>query len=286
MAAPPVCGPGNHWVDKCPAGTDITNSTAVVTVVKARNDECLEDKIVENLFLTGPTEIERQAGVPHQIDTEIVSMVLNGSGITVRAGVNQGITPASKGEIVETIPTEADSEFRVYFEIDVPGIGTLHNIDPHIMRAKGIKFILPTDWHFPPKGTKTKLYNENDELVACLDGRHALSITLDSLTAKPENGKVKIEWETATEENNAHFLIARGDEPASGVCDLDPNNYKNVGYTSSQINSRGTSVSGASYQFTDTAVTAGTKYCYALVDVDYDGTKTPHLVSTQPVSID
>lgn len=119
-----------------------------------------------------------------------------------------------------------------------------------------------------------------------LSVKYRLSITLDSLTAKPKNGKVEIEWETATEENNAYFRIARGDEPASSVCDLDPSNYENVGYTSPKINSQGTSVSGASYRFTDMTVTAGTKYCYALIDVDYDGTEISHLVSTQPVSID
>jgi len=116
--------------------------------------------------------------------------------------------------------------------------------------------------------------------------KYRLSITLDSLTAKPKNGKVEIEWETATEENNAYFRIARGDEPTNGVCNLDLNNYEYVGYSSPKINSQGTSVSGASYRFTDMTVTAGTKYCYALIDVDYDGTEIPHLVSTQPVSID
>lgn len=287
VMAQPACGPGEHWVDECPAGIDDTNSTAVVTVINAGSDgQCSGSVIVEDAVLKGPTEIKRQAGVPHRIDAEIISMVLTGGGVTVRAGVNQGVTSASEGEIVETIPTEADTEFRVYFEIDVPGIGALHNKEPHIMRAEGIKFVPPYDWHFPPQGELTELYNEDDKLVACLDGRHRLSITLDSLTAKSKNGKVKIEWETATEENNAYFRIARGEEPASGVCDLDPNNYEYVDYEYPKIDSQGTSVSGASYQVTDMDVIAGIEYCYALVDVDYGGTETFYLVSEQPVLID
>jgi hypothetical protein len=90
-----------------------------------------------------------------EVDTELVSMQLAGSGLTLRAGRGFGL-PASHGQIEEqanillnrldlpgpdapfcTPPTPADcagakanSFFDVFFEVDVPGVGTLYNKEP------------------------------------------------------------------------------------------------------------------------------------------------------------
>ena len=82
-----ACGPGDHWVDGCAAGTDVFNSTAVVGL-----DTNLDGKVDATLMLTGPTTVvrgspavipgETQGGVPSthkdRIPTEITD--LNASG--------------------------------------------------------------------------------------------------------------------------------------------------------------------------------------------------------------
>jgi hypothetical protein len=102
------------------------------------NLDCLEDM---SLVLSGPVEVERQAAVGEHIDTEIVSMELTGSGVTLRVGVSTpGIDPAvpsTSGAIDETAgdPALADSFFHVWFEVDgVPG-GPVYNHTPLTLSA-------------------------------------------------------------------------------------------------------------------------------------------------------
>jgi hypothetical protein len=274
------CGPGEHWVDTCPAGTDeIPISTAVVTIEIPCGGKS------QTMVFKGPTKIERQAGVPHSITTEMVSMLLKDETetITIRAGVDEGVERATKGKITEVTPTTADSYFDVFFEIDGP-FGTWHNNKPHHMGAI-IKEVPPLgEWHFPPTSNKTKLYNELDEEVACLDSRHALSVKLDSFTATAGNGAVALEWATGTEKDNAGFKVWRG-QPLGGQCSNDPNNYKNVQAITPLVASQGTEVSGATYTMTDSNVVSGNTYCYALEDHDFGGKSTFHLddiVSAKP----
>ena len=81
------------------------------------------------------------AGGRDKVDTELVSMSLTGGGVTLRAGALNGL-PASLGEITENsnpqpgildVPNfgtpggTADSFFDVFFEVEVPSFGTLHN---------------------------------------------------------------------------------------------------------------------------------------------------------------
>jgi hypothetical protein len=61
------CGPGDHWVDDCPAGTDEANSSATIKIQMGSN--CDGKEITE--ILSGPTEVKRGAGddtiTPHTI---------------------------------------------------------------------------------------------------------------------------------------------------------------------------------------------------------------------------
>ncbi len=120
-ASAQVCGPGSGWVDPCPAGDDDFPTSGAVVGIDFDGD-CVQD---QSLVLSGPTTIQRQASVPDTIDTEIISMSLEGGGFTLNAGastVNPNVLP-SLGEIVEQVgdDTLADSFFDVYFEVLTTG---------------------------------------------------------------------------------------------------------------------------------------------------------------------
>ena len=121
-------------MDTCPAGNDIFAKTYASIGIDLNLDGCcLTDTV---LALSGPTTIVRQAGTPHTINTEIISMVLTDDGvpgppgITLRAGTGSGSVnplPASKGMIVEKGDTvTALSYFDVFFEIQLSEIGRAH----------------------------------------------------------------------------------------------------------------------------------------------------------------
>jgi hypothetical protein len=85
----------------------------------------LDDLVDQTIVLSGPTTIHRAAPVgtnPATIQTEILSMILTGGDVTLRAGA--GGTPAllaSSGTVTEQTGdnTQADSFFDVFFEIDL-----------------------------------------------------------------------------------------------------------------------------------------------------------------------
>jgi hypothetical protein len=173
MAGEPVCGPGEHWVDDCPAGTDIIGpsttpkSISHATVGITFNSDgsplgvdCKGDVTIEEVKLSGPVTINRGAGttsaptpppdIPssppapllddHHIDTEMVSMKLTGTSpigpIKLHAGTDMGVFPASLGKIIELAgdPWKAYSYFWVYHKIETP-LGILYNANPTLMAA-------------------------------------------------------------------------------------------------------------------------------------------------------
>ena len=127
--AMPACGPALHWVDTCPAGTDKFSSKAQHGIVVFDPED---GGMTINLpFMTGPTTITRQAGAilpDHHIDTEMVSLDLQGGGLTLRAGTAFGL-PSSFGRITELPgdPFRAHSFFDIFFEINATPFGPLHN---------------------------------------------------------------------------------------------------------------------------------------------------------------
>ena len=79
----------------------------------------------------------------------------------------------------------------------------------------------------------------------------ALPITLASFTATAVNGTVELAWETATETNNANFVIYRNNVAIATVAGA------------------GTTTEPHNYTYVDDAVVPGVTYTYVLADVDY-----------------
>lgn len=289
------CGPGAHWIDSdistlvCPAGTDIlTNTEATLKVDTNLGDGC--DPSGETaVVLYGPAEIDRQAGtdIPdHHIVTEMVSMVLTGGGLTLRAGVNEGLTLASDGKITEQAGdnTQADSYFDIYFEIDLPGPETWHNIDGDPMHVETVIDKVPpfnSSYQYPA-GPYIYLYDATETQVGCLS--HAVHdvppptlVTLinNSFTATASNGAVTIGWETASEIDNAGFFVWKGQLKADKTeCSRHGEDYTEVKRISPFILAQ---ESGTSYSYSDSQVASGNTYCYALEDVDLMDKHTFHL---------
>jgi len=312
------CGPGAHWIDSdinglpCPAGTDILPHTRLdLTVNELPN--------TPTIILRGPTKIERQAGttaaptfppsIPpsaplgdHHINTEMVSMVLTNQDqtITLRAGVNEGLSQPSLGKIIELAnePTIAYSYFSIFIEVDVQGIGTLHTNDATVMAANitGVPPLNDSDFASTSTSTSTStspsnlggyrkvgpatftLFDENGDPVWTVTvGAHIPFVALidNSFTATASNGAVTIAWETASEIDNAGFFIWRGQLKADKTeCSLNGEDYTEVKKISPFILAQG---SGAYYSYEDNQVASGNSYCYALEDIDLADKSTFHL---------
>ena len=90
-------------------------------------------------------------------------------------------------------------------------------------------------------------------------------IELSSFTVEAYSDKAVVRWATATEIDNAGFLVYRCDAEASGCSKV-----------SGFIPATGAAASGAAYSFTDANVVSGATYYYYLVDVDTSGKWTAH----------
>lgn len=88
----------------------------------------------------------------------------------------------------------------------------------------------------------------------------ALPVTLVSFDAKNVEGKVWVQWVTASEENSSTFEIQRL---------ANDGKWKTIGH----VAARGTSYEAARYQFTDAAPISGNNL-YRLKMIDIDGTFT------------
>jgi hypothetical protein len=92
------------------------------------------------------------------------------------------------------------------------------------------------------------------------------AITLASLTAKPFNRAVVLEWETESEIDNVGFYIYRAI--------TEDGEYIKI--SNALIAAEGSSTQGASYEFTDTNVQNRKTYYYKLEDIDLNGQSTMH----------
>lgn len=88
----------------------------------------------------------------------------------------------------------------------------------------------------------------------------ALPITLLSFEAVAKENEVLIEWSTASEENNSHFIIERSS---------NGNHFSEL----ATIAGQGTSNNATNYSLVDKQPVAGTNF-YRLVDVSFNGEKT------------
>ena len=95
-------------------------------------------------------------------------------------------------------------------------------------------------------------------------------IKLLSFTARAFADRVVVKWETATEIDNAGFLVYRCDNLSSQCSKV-----------SDFVPAKGEAATGASYLFIDRDVESGSTYYYYLVDVDTHGSWSVH----GPVSV-
>ncbi len=91
-------------------------------------------------------------------------------------------------------------------------------------------------------------------------------ITLSSFTAKASNGRVKLEWKTEAEIDNAGFNIYRSETEAGEYVKIN----------SELIPAKGSETKGAKYVFTDNIAKNRKTYFYKLEDIDLNGTSTMH----------
>ena len=91
-------------------------------------------------------------------------------------------------------------------------------------------------------------------------------IELASFTATPHDGYVLLEWETASEIDNAGFNLWRSQAQAGPYTRLN----------AQLIPVRGGPTTGASYSYDDDTVTNGVTYWYKLEDVNLYGVSTLH----------
>jgi hypothetical protein len=97
-----------------------------------------------------------------------------------------------------------------------------------------------------------------------------LAVELTSFTAKSNNSKTNLFWQTASEKNNSHFAIERSN---------DGDVFSKIG----QVKGNGTSTINQNYQYTDATPSKGINY-YRLRQVDFDGTES--LSKTVSVNFD
>lgn len=88
------------------------------------------------------------------------------------------------------------------------------------------------------------------------DATNPLPVELTSFTAVARNGKVELEWATATEVNNYGFEVER----------KAMNSWEKIGF----LEGHGSTNAPQSYSFTDAAARVG-KYSYRLKQIDRDG---------------
>jgi hypothetical protein len=122
---------------------------------------------------------------------------------------------------------------------------------------------------FPPVGEicNDGIDNDGDGLIDSQDRDCApLLVTLASFDAKPARRGISVTWSTASEIDNAGFLVLRSTSPNGPFRQVNP----------SLIPARGSGVSGASYSFEDRRVTRKKLYYYKLVDIDVNGAATDH----------
>jgi len=89
-----------------------------------------------------------------------------------------------------------------------------------------------------------------------------LPVTLISYSVKSEGGSAKLEWSTATEDDNSHYEIEHS---------TNAKEFKMIGF----VESKGSSPGRRNYTWYDRNPSSGANY-YRLIQVDYDGTSTKY----------
>ena len=93
-------------------------------------------------------------------------------------------------------------------------------------------------------------------------------INLASFTAKENVDHILLEWKTASEIDNAGFILWRSDSSEDNYIQITP----------ALIPARGSEFSGATYSYIDKDVEHGKTYYYKLEDIDLNGVNNYHYI--------
>ncbi len=159
------CGPGDHWIDECAAGLDNLATGALVGL-----DTDFDCQMDTNLILHGPALIRRSGPLDDSVqypglapddghlevlDTEMLSMQLAGGGVILRAGqghsIGDPIRPTLGAISEQGDPSNADSFFDVFFEIEISAGNFVYNRSPLRVQSK-ITCVPPGNNYFHPVG--------------------------------------------------------------------------------------------------------------------------------------
>lgn len=118
----------------------------------------------------------------NEIHTELYRLKLEepplcNGGFAIRAGVGAGVATASYGEVEalqNTSDFPAESFFEVYVEVDTPN-GTLHNLDPLLIRHPSITSLPPTVVYIHGLTPAVKVFFKNGPYTGQLFGKLRLA---------------------------------------------------------------------------------------------------------------
>ncbi|MFN3393191.1 MAG: PQQ-dependent sugar dehydrogenase [Candidatus Thermochlorobacter sp.] len=144
--------------------------------------------------------------------------------------------------------------------------------------------VLPNafDANFPDEvRATTSLFSE---FVLGGDADNPLPVELISFTGSRVTEGVQLNWTTASERNNAGFIVLR-----SSSSEAQPREIASYQF-SPLLRGRGTTTTPTTYNFLDTSVETGLSYTYRLRSVDFDGTIHDYLrtltLNVQPLHAD
>ncbi len=101
-------------------------------------------------------------------------------------------------------------------------------------------------------------------------GDQSLPVELTTFAAFAGDGQIILRWQTASEINNAGFIILRSTEELSGYKQVD--SYRD----NPDLKGAGTTSAENNYNWIDRNVSNNLTYWYKLVDVDINGRRTEH----------
>ena len=161
----PICGPGDHWIDTCPAFS-ISNETVSTVAIDFDFDGVADvslDLIGEADHVSAAPDNTDAGDLAHlnHIDIEITSFVETAGAITLT------LVNTAPGQITEQSgdPALADIFFDVFFEIEGTPFGTLHNTQALRVEAV-IDQIPPFNVDMVGVNVPLALYDGNGVLVA------------------------------------------------------------------------------------------------------------------------
>ncbi|MDY6993924.1 MAG: hypothetical protein SVR94_15155, partial [Pseudomonadota bacterium] len=143
----------------------------------------------------------------------------------------------------------------------------------------------PLNVEFTQNEDSSLYYRDGKEYGQLVTHVHKLPVEIKELVVKAPHKAVMLRLTTAFEENNSGYQMWRA-EPINDRCSNSVDSYSNIQAVGPMFYSQGTSATEAVYKLTDTAVTAGKTYCYAVESIDYQGQSTYHLDHMVSITLD